>query len=105
MLAGMYFDSVATTGATGLAQTVIDLLTLILDPPGRRTPRRRADPLADGSAQRTGPARAVRWWARTAWLFAGIIGATWSVRLPKPTATASADCTGVDVFGLSLRGP
>jgi hypothetical protein len=102
MLAGTWFDSVATTGRTGLAQAVIDLLTLIpglpgtLDAPGAGLIRWRMD-LPSGQGQL---ALSAGWGVNGPAVSAGIIGLHPAGAPAELTATASADRTGVDV-GLS----
>ena len=99
MLAGTWFDSVATTGRNGLAQAVIDLLTLIpglpgtLDAPGAGLIRWRMD-LPGGQGQL---ALSAGWGVNGPAVSAGITGLHPAGAPAELTATASADRTGVDV--------
>ncbi len=99
MLAGTWFDSVATTGRNGLAQAVIDLLTLIpglpgtLDAPGAGLIRWRMD-LPGGQGQL---ALSTGWGVNGPAVSAGIIGLHPAGAPAELTATAGADRTGVDV--------
>ena len=99
MLAGTWFDSVATTGRTGLAQAVIDLLTLIpglpgtLDAPGAGLIRWRMDlPAGQGQLELS-----TGWGLNGPAVAAGVTGLAPAGAPAELTIAVSADRTGVDV--------
>ena len=99
MLAGTWFDGVATTGRTGLAQAVIDLLTLIpglpgtLDAPGAGLIRWRMD-LPGGQGQLE---LSTGWGLNGPAVAAGVTGLAPAGAPAELTVAVSADRAGVDV--------